>query len=171
MSRMTTSTVRVEILSRPELLAPVRAMVISLSERFGFDEIESGHLALAVDEALANVIRHGYEGDADGRIWIAIGVVEADTPRMRIEIEDEGRQVDPETIASRDLEEIRPGGLGVHIMREITDSCTFEPRQHGGMRLVLEKRLDPAGVGLDADPSSNHDDPRQDPGSSSRKRT
>ena len=75
MNRMTTSTVRLEILSRPELLASVRAMVISLSERFGFDQIESGHLALAVDEALANVIRHGYEGDADGRIWIAIGIV------------------------------------------------------------------------------------------------
>ena len=132
-------TVRIELLSRSELLAPVRAMVVSLAERFGFDDIESGHLALAVDEALANVIRHGYESRADGRIWIAVHLIESPTRTFRIEIEDEGRQVDPAMINPRDLDEIRPGGLGVHIMREVTDACDFETRQPRGMRLVLEK--------------------------------
>ena len=171
MNRPTTSTVRLEILSRPELLAPVRAMVISFAERFGFDEIESGHLALAVDEALTNVIRHGYEGDSGGRIWIAIGLVESDPPRLRIEIEDEGRQVDPETIVSRDLDQVRPGGLGVHFMRQIMDTCIFEPRQSGGMRLVLERRVDATGVAYGLDSARNHDDPPRGPGSSARKRT
>ena len=50
-----TPLIRVELLSQPELLAPVRAMLTSLSERLGFDEVETGHLALAVDEALANL--------------------------------------------------------------------------------------------------------------------
>jgi anti-sigma regulatory factor (Ser/Thr protein kinase) len=132
-------TIRIELLSRPELLAPVRAMIVSLSERFGFDDIESGHLALAVDEALANVIRHGYESRPDGRIWIAVHLIEAPARTFRIEIEDEGRQVDPALINPRDLDEIRPGGLGVHIMREVTDACDFETRHPRGMRLVLEK--------------------------------
>lgn len=139
MSDRAETIVRVELLSRPELLAPVRAMLVSLAERFGFDDIETGHLALAVDEALANVIRHGYDSRPDGRIWMSIQLVEEPTPRFRIEIEDEGRQVDPATITSRDLDEIRPGGLGVHIMREVTDACDFEPRRPTGMRLVLEK--------------------------------
>lgn len=133
------TVVRLEILSRPELLAPVRAMLVSLAERFGFDDIETGHLALAVDEALANVIRHGYESRPDGRIWLTIRTIDEPTPRIRVEIEDEGRQVDPATIAGRELDEIRPGGLGVHIMREVTDACDFEPRRPTGMRLVLEK--------------------------------
>ncbi len=157
----TASTVRLEILSRPELLAPVRALLISFAERFGFDEIESGHLALALDEALANVIRHGYGGDSNGRIWIAIGIVESNPARLRIEIEDEGRQVDPETIVSRDLEQVRPGGLGVHFMREIMDTCTFEPRQDKGMRLVLEKRVDPANIAYRGNSPQNQ--PDQDP--------
>ncbi len=139
MSDLPETIVRLELLSRPELLAPVRAMLVSLAERFGFDEVETGHLALAVDEALANVIRHGYESRPDGRIWVAIRTIEEPSPRLRVEIEDEGHQVDPSTIASRDLDEIRPGGLGVHIMREVTDACDFEPRRHKGMRLVLEK--------------------------------
>ncbi len=134
-----TPTIRIELLSRPDLLAPVRAMIVSLAERFGFDDIESGHLALAVDEALANVIRHGYESRADGRIWIAVHLIECPVRTFRIEIEDEGRQVDPSLINPRDLDEIRPGGLGVHIMREVTDACDFETRQPRGMRLVLEK--------------------------------
>jgi anti-sigma regulatory factor (Ser/Thr protein kinase) len=132
-------TIRIELLSRPDLLAPVRAMVVSLAERFGFDDVESGHLALAVDEALANVIRHGYESRTDGRIWIAVHLIESPVPTVRIEIEDEGRQVDPALINPRDLDDIRPGGLGVHIMREVTDACDFEARQPRGMRLVLEK--------------------------------
>lgn len=139
MSERPDTVIRLEILSRPELLAPVRAMLVSLAERFGFDDIETGHLALAVDEALANVIRHGYESRPDGRIWLTILTIEEPTPRIRVEIEDEGRQVDPATIAGRELDEIRPGGLGVHIMREVTDACDFEPRRPTGMRLVLEK--------------------------------
>ncbi len=135
----TTPTIRIELFSRPDLLAPVRAMIVSLAERFGFDDIESGHLALAVDEALANVIRHGYESRPDGRIWIAVHLIESPARTLRIEIEDEGRQVDPAEINPRALDEIRPGGLGVHIMREVTDACDFEPRQPRGMRLVLEK--------------------------------
>ena len=59
--------------------------------------------------------------------------------RIRIEIEDEGRQTDPAQITSRDLAEVRPGGLGVNIMQEVTDTCEFERRTPGGMRLILEK--------------------------------
>ena len=135
------SLIRVELLSQPELLAPVRAMLTSLSERLGFDDVETGHLALAVDEALANVIRHGYEGAADGRIWLSASVRETPTRRLHIEIEDQGRQVDPDQINPRDLDDVRPGGLGVHLMREVTDTCEFERRTPTGMRLVLEKSI------------------------------
>ncbi len=150
-------TIRLELLSRPDLLAPVRAMIVSLAERFGFDDIESGHLALAVDEALANVIRHGYESRPDGRIWLTIRLLDDPAPTFRIEIEDEGRQIDPSQINPRDLDEIRPGGLGVHIMREVTDACDFETRSPRGMRLVLEKmpRRRPPHDHRDADETSS----------------
>ena len=133
------TTIRLEILSRPELLAPVRSMVISMAERFGFDEVECGHLALAVDEALANVIRHAYAGSPDERIWITISLLQSPKRLFRIEIEDEGEQCDLDSIAPRDLNDVRPGGLGVHLMREVTDRCTYEHRATGGMRVVLEK--------------------------------
>jgi serine/threonine-protein kinase RsbW len=141
LSHLPPPSIRMEILSRADLLAPVRAMLTSFSERSGFDEIETGHLALAVDEALANVIRHGYDSRPDGRIWISTYLIEEPERRIRIEIEDEGRQTDPDQIVSRDLADVRPGGLGVHLMRNVTDTCEFERRMPGGMRLVLEKTI------------------------------
>ena len=58
-----------------------------------------------------------------------------------IVIEDDARQVDPEKIRGRNLEEIRPGGLGVHIIHQIMDSVLYEKRDASGMRLTMEKRL------------------------------
>lgn len=137
----TVPSVKLEIASRPELLSSVRSMVISFGERVGLDEIGSGHLALAVDEALANVIRHGYGGRTDGRIWLTLATVDRPEPRIRVEIDDEGRKIDPSKIQPRDLQEVRPGGLGVHIIREVTDLCEFSPRENAGMSLVMEKIL------------------------------
>lgn len=132
---------KLEIASRPELLSSVRSMVVSFGERVGLDEIASGHLALAVDEALANVIRHGYDGRPDGRIWLNLSAVDTPEPRIRIEIEDEGAQIDPQNIRPRDLDDIRPGGLGVHIIQEVTDHCEFSRREDVGMALVMEKKI------------------------------
>ena len=132
---------KLEIASRPELLSSVRSMVVSFGERAGLDEIESGHFALAVDEALANVIRHGYQSRPDGRIWLSLSSVDEPEPRIRVAIEDEGVQIDPEKIRPRDLDEVRPGGLGVHIIQEVTDHCEFSRREDVGMSLVMEKNV------------------------------
>jgi len=128
----------VQMLSRKTLLAPVRSMLVSLSEHAGFDEVSCGHIALAVDEALANVIRHGYGGREDCRVWVHLWHLEQPTG-IRIVIEDLARQVEPDLICGRDLEDVRPGGLGVHLIRTVMDKAHFEKRREGGMRLTLEK--------------------------------
>lgn len=118
-------------------------MIASVAQRLGFDECDCGQIALALDEALCNVINHGYRRNPSGRIWISVWPIDqADRcAGVRILIEDEGEQVDPESIRSRSLEEIRPGGLGVFIMKEIMDRVEYERRARSGMALLLEKRL------------------------------
>lgn len=156
--------VEIHLLSQPRYLCGARDAVGSISRRFGFDEQTSGQLALAVDEALCNVIRHGYNNAPDRPITLKIWPLHEDdmsaaasapsapgngTPQgpggVRIVIEDEARQVDPDQIKSRDLAEVRPGGLGVHIIRQIMSATRFEkrPGPQGGMRLVMAKRLEP----------------------------
>jgi anti-sigma regulatory factor (Ser/Thr protein kinase) len=132
---------RLEMLSQPRLLAPARAMVSNFAQRMGFDEAHCGQISLAVDEALCNVINHGYQKRADGRIWINLWGGDEEAPSLTIIIEDLARQIDPETIRSRDLDDIRPGGLGVYIIREIMDEVRYEKREGGGMQLTMHKRM------------------------------
>ncbi len=158
--------VRIQMLSNPLYLSGAREMVASIARRLGFPEHHCSQIALAVDEALCNVIRHGYERQADRPIWLSVWpldpaqpaaqalacgctVARALTPAhdaagIRIVIEDEAKQVDPSTIKSRNLDEIRPGGLGVHIIREVMDEVVYELRGPTGMRLTMIKRRPPA---------------------------
>lgn len=134
--------VRVELLSQPRFLSGARDLVSAVSKRFGFDDTACGQMALAVDEALCNVIRHGYDRRADGKIWLSMWPIEEpgkDPTGVKIVIEDEAKQVDPEKIKSRDLDDIRPGGLGVHIIHQIMNKAYFEKRDKAGMRLVMLK--------------------------------
>jgi len=134
--------VQLEMYSQARLLAPARAMVASIAQRIGFNEVDAGQISLALDEALSNIINHGYEGRPDGRICVSVCDERSpDPPGIRIVIEDRARQVDPEVIRPRDLDDIRPGGLGVFIIQEIMDDVTYEKREGGGMRLTLVKRM------------------------------
>jgi sigma-B regulation protein RsbU (phosphoserine phosphatase) len=133
------------LLSQPRLLGPVRAMLESYAERAGLDEAARAHLVLAVDEALANIIRHGYEHRCDCLIWVGLRTLES-PPAVRVEIDDHQDAFDPESLPKRDLAEVRPGGLGLHLISELADDYRIEPRECGGMRVVIEKRL-PAGTG------------------------
>ncbi|MBY0309458.1 MAG: ATP-binding protein [Phycisphaerales bacterium] len=144
--------VKLELRSNPLFLSGAREMVSSIAKRLGFSDESAAHIALAIDEALCNVIRHGYDREPERPIWISLypqgGVSTpatqgqgSPTTGLKIVIEDEARQVDPSAIKSRDLDEVRPGGLGVHIIQQVMDSVSYEPRTGpaGGMRLTMIK--------------------------------
>jgi len=135
--------VRIDLLSQPRLLTGVRGMVTHLALRLGFDDGLAGRISLALDEALCNVINHGYSRRPDGRIRISIYTKDGPPAELRFVIDDDGRSVDPALIRPRDLDDIRPGGLGVHIIREIMDDVRYECRPEGGMRLTMTKRHQP----------------------------
>jgi len=139
-----------EMVANPAYLCGAREMINQIAKRVGFPDSQACQIALAVDEALINVIRHGYDKDPDGRIWVAVTPLAATgegVEGLRVVIQDEGRQVDPASIRGRSLDDIRPGGLGVHIIREVMDEVLYEKRHdvgsHGdlGMRLSMVKRL------------------------------
>ncbi len=145
--------IRVELLSNPIYLSGARELVGSVCRRLGFDDLQCSKIALAVDEALCNIIRHGYDRAPDKPIWISIwpDVLEPRPLGIRLVIEDEARQVDPSTLKGRDLNDIRPGGLGVHIIREVMDEVVFDKRSRKGMRLTMVKHAPERG-GRDTEP-------------------
>lgn len=135
--------IKLELLSDPTYLCGARELVASISRRLGFEDMDCSKIALAVDEALCNIIRHGYDRAMDKPIWISLWPVQGDAHSpggVRIVIEDEATQVDPVKMKSRDLDDVRPGGLGVHIIREVMDEAVYEKRSPRGMRLTMVKR-------------------------------
>jgi len=136
--------IQIQLVSDPTYLCGVREMVASIARRLGFDDMDCSKISLAIDEALCNVIRHGYNKAFDRPIWVGITPLapEGDSPGgIMIVIEDEAKQIDPTRVVGRKLEDIKPGGLGVHIIREVMDEVRYEPREQTGMRLVMSKRV------------------------------
>lgn len=137
--------VHLQMMSNPVYLGGARELVTGIARSMGFGAVPSSQIALAVDEALCNIIRHGYDRAADKPIWIDIWPT--DQGGLKIVIEDEARQVEPEQIKGRELEDIRPGGLGVHIIKEVMSEVRFEKRDGKGMRLTLVKHPEAKGEG------------------------
>ena len=134
--------VELRLLSHPTYLAGARELVSGITRRLGFDDKGAGKIALAVDEALANIINHGYQRSPDRPIWIKLWAEAAPgVPGVCIVVEDEAPHVDIEKICGRDLEDVKPGGLGVHIIKEVMDTADYSKRTPVGMRLTMLKHL------------------------------
>jgi serine/threonine-protein kinase RsbW len=130
------------IQSHPSALCFVRQKTREIAGTIGFDPKEIDQIVLAMDEALSNVIRHGYCGACDRPIDIRM---ERKTlpgrQGLEVTIRDYGKQVDAKTINGRDLDDVRPGGLGVHIIRAVMDVAEYAPAEGGGMLLKMVKFL------------------------------
>jgi len=136
---------RMELRSNPEMLCVVRNALGQLAATLGFSEPECHAVVLAVDEALTNIIRHAYLGDAERpieasfrRIHVPHGGQGRDA--LEIVLEDRGVTVNPKKMCGRKLEDVRPGGLGLHFIRESMDTVEFS-RRKGRNQLRLVKIL------------------------------
>jgi serine/threonine-protein kinase RsbW len=136
---------RMELRSNPEMLCVVRNALGVLAAKLGFSEAECHAVVLAVDEALTNIIRHAYLGDPERSIEASFHRIHS--PRdgesedaLEIVLEDSGATADPEKMCGRALEDVRPGGLGLHFIRECMDTVEFS-HSSGRNQLRLVKIL------------------------------
>ena len=127
-----------EIPADPPALFIVRALVDQISAKIGFDPDQTDKLVLAVDEACTNVIRHAYKSGGDERIVITFSI---GGDCFEISIRDFGSAADPKTFRGRDLNDIRPGGLGTHFIKLAVDRIEYDTPPGGGMLLKLTKFL------------------------------
>jgi serine/threonine-protein kinase RsbW len=131
--------------SNADALCLVRATLQRATEVVHFQEADCRAIVRSVDEALANVIRHAYEGREGQpievtcrRLWRS---TEADAPSgLEIILTDSGIAADPKKLRGRPLEEIRPGGLGLHFIKQSMDVVEFR-RKKGKNQLRMVKYL------------------------------
>jgi len=123
-----------------ENLAEIRSYIDRAATRLGVSESALGDLRLVVDEAVTNVIQYGY-ADSEGVVEIHM---HAEEDAVVLSIRDRARRFDPAQVEAPQLHTAlkdRPfGGMGIFLIREMTDEAIFLPRPGGGNELRLVKR-------------------------------
>jgi len=130
-------SLKLEIQSDPQVLSVVRSAVQQLAAVAGFADRDCRLITLAVDEAMANIIRHAYSNRTDQPITLTC---ERKDNRLEFVLVDHGKAVPPDKIRGRSFEDVRPGGLGVHLIAQIMDTVRYEPLKSGN-HLRLTKRI------------------------------
>jgi anti-sigma regulatory factor (Ser/Thr protein kinase) len=129
---------KIEFSSHTGNLALLRACVRRFLEAFPLSERQRTLMVLGVDEACTNIIRHAYHRRDDQLISLSLeGKIDCVCLRLR----DYGKQVSPNSLKSRRTDLIKPGGLGLHLIRNAFDRVDYVLRSRG-TELVLTKNLE-----------------------------
>lgn len=122
---------KLELRSHPRLLCVIRGAMGPLMESMGFSPQHCRSIIRAVDEAVSNIMRHSYQGRLDRPIEVYCNRLERRTHSaleqgVEILLFDCGPAADTTKLTARPLGELRPGGLGLHIIRESMDSVEYQ---------------------------------------------
>lgn len=131
--------VRLEVSARPDRLKLVRRAVSEAAALCGCGESLARDLILGVDEACQNVIRHAYGDDPGGEMIVEI---RRRGNELVILLRDFAPPVDVEKVRPRNLDDVRPGGLGTHLIGQVMDEVAFLPPPPGGGNVLrMVKRI------------------------------
>ncbi len=126
--------------ARAAELKKIRDAIRKTVEGCGCSAKSTADIVLAIDEACQNIIRHAYRGDSDGVIEIE---VEHQGDGLVFTLADQAPAIDPSLVKPRDLDDIRPGGLGTHFIRRVMDEVEFSrPASERGNLLRMVRRID-----------------------------
>ena len=127
--------IKFSVPSDPRYLCVVRGAIGPLAAVIGWDESECRAIALAVDEALTNVIRHAYHNRKDCLIELEC---RESADGLEITMLDNGDAPDKSKICAREIGSDQPGGLGTHIIKKVMDMVSYEVSPEGN-RFVASK--------------------------------
>ena len=143
-------TDRLEVDAETQNLAVVREFLHGAIKRSMLPTSDANKVVLAVDEAVANTIQHGYEGQERGKVVV---VIDADDKAFTVRVRDTGVSYDSgagsEEKAELDLQQhIASGnkrGLGLFIMRKVMDEVRYTSREGEINELTLVKYIKATG--------------------------
>jgi serine/threonine-protein kinase RsbW len=132
-------SVRLTIPARPEYITLGRLALTGIAGLRQLSEETLHDLKLALTEACTNSVRHAYHGGRQGTVEI---LYELQPDRLAVEVGDDGPGFDPEARLNGEDEDLEEGGLGIAIIRALTDEVEIGGRESGGSRLRFVKFLD-----------------------------
>lgn len=129
------------LVARLENLDAFRGYIDREGAGLGLDSHLVADLKLVVDEAVTNIVQHGYGGKG-GRVDLEL-TREGDDIVVRIR--DQAPPFNPDAVDEPELDtafaQRKPGGMGIFLMRQMMDEVVFQPLPDGGNELRMVKRL------------------------------
>lgn len=120
-------------------LCLIRVLVKKAVEEVGCCDDSCEKIVIALNEACMNIIQHAYADRADGE---AIFECYRDSDFVYFKLVDFADPIDLEQVKPRELDDVRPGGLGVHFIREIMDDSDMgHLPNNGGNYLEMKKSI------------------------------
>ena len=121
--------------SDPARFRGIRDWLTEVARKEGFDERQALDVAVAVNEACANIHLHAYAGREDGEIELRL---EVQKEALSLRIRDYGSRFSPEKCRLPDLCNPSESGYGVFLIRALMDEVEYI-RKEAGTELLLRK--------------------------------
>jgi serine/threonine-protein kinase RsbW len=131
--------VSLTIPARAEYIALCRLALTGIARTRSLEDDVVADLKLALTEACSNSVRHAYHEGRDGIVEIRYSLAR---DRIDVEVADDGDGFDPGVVAFAREEDLDEGGLGIAIIRALTDELDIGAGPDGhGSRLRFTKFL------------------------------
>ena len=122
-------------------LKDVRTFCREVFEKLKIEQSLKDELVLAIAEAAQNIVKHAYKDSPDSKELMVVQI-SRENNELQIAFYDMGSPVDPKKVKHREIDSIRPGGLGTFFIQEIMDAVEFKSGKKPWINhLVLTKQL------------------------------
>ena len=130
-----------DFLVRSSSLKDVRTFSREVFEKLELDQSLKDELVLAIAEAAQNIVKHAFKNAAKPNELMVVEI-SCENKKLQIAFYDRGTPVDPKKVKHREIDNVKPGGLGTFFIQEIMDSIVFKEGNKPWINnLVLTKKL------------------------------
>jgi len=137
----TNHTEKKDFLVRSSSLKDVRTFCREVFEKLQIEQNLKDELVLAIAEAAQNIVKHAYKDDPKTEDKMVVQISCKDN-KLQIGFYDMGTPVDPNKVKHREIDNVKPGGLGTFFIQEIMDAVEFKDGKKPWINhLVLTKQL------------------------------
>ena len=134
-------TEKKDFLVRSSSLKDVRTFCREVFEKLQIDQNLKDELVLAIAEAAQNIVKHAYKNNTQTDDKMVVQISCKDN-KLQIGFYDMGTPVDPNKVKHREIDNVKPGGLGTFFIQEIMDAVEFKDGKKPWINhLVLTKQL------------------------------
>ena len=122
-------------------LKDVRIFCRDVFEKLHIEQNLKDELVLAIAEAAQNIVKHAFKNNANANELMVVQI-SCENKKLEIAFYDRGTPVDPKKVKHREIDNVKPGGLGTFFIQEIMDAVEFRDGNKPWINhLVLTKQL------------------------------